>query len=682
MVRVAAPVDAVPQEIAGLYVLVDSSASRALGYATQVRRIGELIAGLRDGAGGSTPLGVAAFDQEVVPVFEGPACGFGEAELQRLAPAGRWAPPTSTGRSAGSATAWPATAGSIRGSCWSPTASPRPATPRRGRSRRRCTPWARRGVERLDVLAVGGLRDEAVLRELTTGNLAHDGQRIDGAAPLSEIARRLTLACRSGIPVKIDGRGLDLARDPRRRPARRRNPGLRRPAGGPAAAPHARRQAGRAGGEPASAERPLLERAWVQARIERLLHLREATLAGDDDLRRALGLQIVELSVKHRVLSPFTAMLVLESEFDYARFGLDRRALADVLTVGPGGLEVLARTRMPAQGGRSQRPRRGRSPWNPTPSVERGAGGAKTRWESRRGGGRSRRRSRGRSGRRSGGRRGRRRARRRSPGGSPSESPRRRRSRAGREPALAPDPRRRAPRARGWAARRRASSATGRGRRQAREEEKEPKAAPYTGRFAEVKEHLAAGRVERARALAEAWNAEAPGDVLALLALGEAWEAAGEKAAAARAYGSLIDLFPSRVDMRRLAGERLERLGERGARAGDRHLSQGRPRPAGPPHGPPAPRLGPAARRPLRGGLRGARKGPRAEVPAGPLRRRRPGAEGGPGPARGGLAPRRAGPARDVLDRLEAHGASIDREPSLRFVLSWETDANDVDLHV
>jgi len=40
---------------------------------------------------------------------------------------------------------------------------------------------------------------------LTTGNLAFDGQRIDGAAPLAEIARRLTLACRSGIPVAIAG---------------------------------------------------------------------------------------------------------------------------------------------------------------------------------------------------------------------------------------------------------------------------------------------------------------------------------------------------------------------------------------------------------------------------------------------------------------------------------------------
>jgi hypothetical protein len=85
VVRVAAPVASQPQEIAGLYVLVDSSASRALGYATQVRRLGALIAGLRSGADGvRTPLGVALFDQEMVPVFEGPASRFGEEEMQRL----------------------------------------------------------------------------------------------------------------------------------------------------------------------------------------------------------------------------------------------------------------------------------------------------------------------------------------------------------------------------------------------------------------------------------------------------------------------------------------------------------------------------------------------------------------------------------------------------------------------
>src|SRR5262245_28015612 len=84
VVRVEPPVEAEPQEIAGLYVLVDSSASRALGWSTQVRQLTDLIAGLRDGAGSGTPLGIAAFDQDVAPIFEGTAGGFGTAEVQSL----------------------------------------------------------------------------------------------------------------------------------------------------------------------------------------------------------------------------------------------------------------------------------------------------------------------------------------------------------------------------------------------------------------------------------------------------------------------------------------------------------------------------------------------------------------------------------------------------------------------
>jgi tetratricopeptide (TPR) repeat protein len=59
---------------------------------------------------------------------------------------------------------------------------------------------------------------------------------------------------------------------------------------------------------------------------------------------------------------------------------------------------------------------------------------------------------------------------------------------------------------------------------------------------------------------AHAWRDAQPTDVLAIIALGEALEAAHERTAAARVYGSLIDLYPTRADYRRFAGERLERL--------------------------------------------------------------------------------------------------------------------------
>lgn len=669
VVRISAPVEAVPQEISGLYVLVDSSASRALGYKTQVRRLAELAAGLRDGAGGNTPLGVAAFDQEVVSIFEGPARGFGKAEIERLGnrrPLGASDLEKALGwlgdRLAKNREKYPrvllvtdgvATAGDTETRALKTAVQGLKA----------------HGVERLDVLAVGGLRDEAVLRELTTGNLAHDGQRIDGAAPLEEIARRLTLACRSGIKVAVDGaawvwpetldgmqpgdEALVYADVPASRP-------LRLSLDGRAAAL----------GEIAGIERPLLERAWVQARIDRMVHLRDAALAGDDDLRRALTLQITELSIKHRVLSPYTALLVLETEADYARFGLDRRALADILTVGAGGLEVLARAqprRLPeVEVRKAELPEEDLEALQSLGYIAESEPAAAEVVEAGVEGG--------------------------VPGGvaggivgaapPPPPPPPAPRMAAPAQLAEVPDD----------VALRVASPEESverddpGGPRQERPrvepQEKERQVSPYTGRFAEVMDHLAAGRIAQARALAESWNAEAPGDVLSLLALGEAWEAAGETIAAARAYGSLIDLFPGRVDMRRLAGERLERLGEAGLDLAidtyqkavlDRpdHLSGHR-------------LLAWAL-------LRAGRFAEAFDAIDQSLARDYPGGRfaGADRVLREDLgllaaAWQKAEPARreEIRGRLAARGANLETGPSLRFVLSWETDANDVDLHV
>ncbi len=683
VVRLAAPVTAEPQEIDGLYVLVDSSASRALGYATQVKRLAELIAGLREGAGGGTPVGVAAFDQEVEPIFEGPADGFGAAEVQKL---GARRPLGASDLN--QALAWLADRLEKSGRQYPRVLLITDGVATAGDTETRALKAAVRalaatGVERLDALAVGGLRDETVLHELTTGNLAHDGQRIDGAAPLAEIARRLTLACRSGVKVAVEGAAwvwpetldgvqpgdevLVYADLPEGRALRLTLDG--RPA--------------ELGGELKSVERSLLERAWVQARIERLLHLREAALDGDDDLRRALGLQIAELSVKHRVLSPFTAMLVLETEWDYARFGLDRRSLANILTVGPGGLEVLARSRptLPRTDMRVARKRdleslgyvggqpgaadsdfKGDFSNAPTGIVDGVEGGVE------------------------GG----------VPGGvvggvmggvaagavaaprmiprpeSPAEIPETAVEdaplRVGRLSAPPPPPP--------------SAQADGVAARADEEEEEEKQVAPWSGRFAEVMEHLEAGRVTRARQMAETWSAESPGDVLALLALGEAWEAAGEPRAAARAYGSLIDLYPSRADLRRLAGERLERLDKAGLElAIDTYRKAVLDRPD---HATGHRLLAWALLRAGRfaAAFEALEKGLEEEYPQG----RFAGLDQVLQDDLGLLAAAwlRAEPARrqEVLDRLQAHGAELASEPSLRFVLSWETDANDVDLHV
>jgi tetratricopeptide (TPR) repeat protein len=88
--------------------------------------------------------------------------------------------------------------------------------------------------------------------------------------------------------------------------------------------------------------------------------------------------------------------------------------------------------------------------------------------------------------------------------------------------------------------------------------------APYIGPFERMMKLIQGGPRGAAQALetATAWLDREPGDVIALLAVGEAREALGQPQAAARVYGSIIDLHPESAELRRAAGERLERLGK------------------------------------------------------------------------------------------------------------------------
>jgi tetratricopeptide (TPR) repeat protein len=97
----------------------------------------------------------------------------------------------------------------------------------------------------------------------------------------------------------------------------------------------------------ASAERmderfhPLLEREAYRAYLD-LLGDREVR-ENDPAVRKAIASERVKISIEKRVLIPTTSLLVLESESDYARFNLDRRALSSILTVGAAGIEVINR---------------------------------------------------------------------------------------------------------------------------------------------------------------------------------------------------------------------------------------------------------------------------------------------------------------------------------------------------
>jgi hypothetical protein len=161
--------------------------------------------------------------------------------------------------------------------------------------------------------------------------------------------------------------------------------------------------------------------------------------------------------------------------------------------------------------------------------------------------------------------------------------------------------------------------------------------------------------------------------VLAVIALGDALAAAGDRRAAARAYGSIIDLFIRRAPT--CAGTRAApgRARRGRARAGDRHVREGRRA---------------APRSPDRASAVRARSGERGPPPRG-VRGDRRGPARGPVAGRSGVdavlradaavlaaALRRAvarAPARGRDGAGESWGVGCRETPSTSFVLTWET---------
>jgi hypothetical protein len=334
-VRLSVPGAAEAAPVGSLLVLVDTSASRALGLAATVRELGKLSGELARRRDAKLPLTVACFDQDGgAAVFRGEAGALDAASLARIVDRGALGA-SDLGRALGWAreelarhartrvllvTDGVATAGA--------TAPDELAAAVRA--------LAAEGVERLDALAVGGLRDEVLLRRLTTST-PQAGLVLDGAASVDEIARRLSTRALTDQPLEVHGARWHWPRT------------LQGVQGGDdvfvyaeldaAAALRVRMGAHELKIEGQEATRPLVERAWAKAKIASLLED-----GGKDPA--ALRDRVVELSTRHRVLSPFTALLVLETDADYRRYGMDRAALADILAIEDG--RVVARSRRAA----------------------------------------------------------------------------------------------------------------------------------------------------------------------------------------------------------------------------------------------------------------------------------------------------------------------------------------------
>ncbi len=672
LIRVRPDAVAQPQPISNAIILVDTSASRALGFDRQLDHLTKLLAKLASAS--DLRVHVACFDQTVMPVYEGSARGFGDAELNAVRARGAlgasdleraldWARGTAA---KGHATRLillsdgVATAGATEGSKLAgAVASLRSA-----------------GIERMDAIATGGIRDDALLARLVRGNLAYDGITVASTVDIDTQARRLREATRSGLTVTVEGATWSY---PQR-------------LDGVQSGDEFSIYAELAPGQPVvvkvdgkvqnvtlrAAEYPLLERAWAQTKVASLL-------ARDEEQSRQR--EIVTLAVAHRIVTPYTAMLVLETERDYARYGIDRRALGDVMVVQNG--RVVRERRAPPlyvakepDGATPQRPSALERPNAAEAKRERvperaAAGPTTPRPEPTR---------------------------------APSVEPRAKADRA----RPAPEPPARAsesPASESPASEaRRASTPPARDvaagpeeqtlaernalrSRDARDDaplamvaeatDEAQRTSPYTGKFEVVMGALRRGDRQFALQTAAEWHAEAPGDVMALVALGEACEATGAIGTAARAYGSIVDLFSNRADLRRFAGERLERLASEAAAhlATDTYAKAASQRPDHP-----------ASHRLLAFAYLRRKLFEQAfETALGAVRRsfdagRFPSVDRILREDLGLIAaawvhaePRRRA---DIEAKLAAVGCSLERTPSLRFVLNWETDANDVDFHI
>jgi hypothetical protein len=209
-----------------------------------------------------------------------------------------------------------------------------------------------------------------------------------------------------------------------------------------------------------------------------------------------------------------------------------------------------------------------------------------------------------------------------------------------------------------------------------------PPPLPWAGDYAEVREAFARDDLQGAFTIAAAARTHDGGDVLALLALGEAYEGAHLPALAARAYGSIADLRPNDAPMLRLAAARLRHVGDETLALETELLRRAADDRPDHPHGRHAYAMAllrsgayaeafdvlvaaiSTAYEPRYGNARLVLEDDLALV---------------------GAAWRAAAPslARSIEQRTRAvTGPAPTDGPSVSFVLSWETDASDVDLFV
>jgi len=699
VVDAGTPVADVPSQ---LTVLVDTSASRSVGFGAQLDGLDKLIATLRKNHGDDVKLQVVAFDQDTQPIFSGRAADWSVAHRKALitrGPAGA--------SDLGQAIAWLGThsphARLVLVGDGVITAGAKPEVVV-------AAVKALRGVERVDVVLAGGIRDDQFATQLVRAS-ARPGAVLDLDAGIAGVAGGLAEKMLVDVAIQVPGASWVYPKKIASvRPSERVMVYARfgKPTKTFAAVVNGRRQTVKlVGAAPA-----VVGRAVAASEIA---ELETRLAAANGDAATKLKAEIARRSVAARVISSQTSMLVLESDGDYARYGIDRTALADILEIGPDGAlvqrhrkaAVIAVTEPPVV--RDPQPKMKKKPakQNNAPgdmNVRREREPAKAEpqeeMEDDEDSDSRPKISAGPSGGASA-------------GSAAAPSPTNRPPADAAPPPPPPPPpssrtrdqspqrERRLDSADGAdsvdRATRRRPMVDGRGdsagennplamdqERSTTRESWPPKDKPaaLTGELAAITRALKAQDRDGAFKRARDWYLKEPGNVLALIGLGEVLEAHRDFTSAARAYGSIIDLFPGRADLRRFAGERLERVGQNArALAIDSYQRAVADRPD---HLTGHRLLAYAL-------LRGGKPGEAFTAILAGLDRDYPDGRFAGGKriladdaTLIGAAYVAAQPARrgEVDAALAKRSLKLAAAPSTRFILYWETDANDVDFHI
>ena len=688
-----------PQEMT---ILVDTSASRGLGYAGYVEHVHGLITRLAAKYGAQLPLQVVAFDQDAEQIFAGPASEWGAAHDKKLVERG-----AAGASDLAQALGWLGARGA-KSRVLVVTDGVITAGAEHAELAAALKQLA--GVQRVDVALAGGIRDEAAIAGLVKTGLPHAGAVLDLDQGTDGVVAALGEPVVTDVPVSVAGATWVW---PKTISSARRGTSTMVYARMAKPTQQIDVSVGKVHHQLSllAGTQPLIERAVASAEIDEL-DARLADAKGDE--AKAIKKAIVDKSVAARVVSSQTSLLVLESDADYARYGIDRKGLADILEVGPKGLERHHRVAAPAQiaapqpVGQKQQPMTGdatkKGDFKELAKEEKSKlknldeDDGKDQFEV--------------TG-----------VKELAPGRPAENRPEPKADPASLvvdkvppmvEPPKAPAPPPPPPpppppsmhvsAGSGASVRGGESEVSGRVQRPsvtvARDSDGEgdegglnreawpPRDAPValTGQLAAIEQKLTRADVDGALNLARDWHAKEPGNVLALIGLGDALEAKHSLVTASRIYGSIIDLFPGRADLRRFAGERLARVAaKQGADA--QHLivdTYQRAVADRPDHL--------TGHRLLAYAL--VRAGNPAEAFAAILSAidqpyRNDSYRGGErvladdaGMIGAAYIAAEPGKRKEVTAELAKRNLAVATQPSTRFILYWETDANDVDFHI